>query len=109
YKFSIYLKDHPLNTDGKWRIGARFYSEGNLTLPGYVNNSDTLTEELWFDESGNNFSTIFRNYTGYIYPFQDKYKDGNLLVKGTSKNCLRFNEDTLKMSLVIEYTWERGD
>lgn len=109
YKFSLYLKDHPLNTEGKWRIGARFHSGSNKALPGYVNNSNKLTDELWFDQSGSNLSTIFRNYTGYVYPFEDKYKDGNLLIKGTSDNCLRFNEDAVKMSLIIEYKWERGD
>lgn len=108
YKFSIFLKDHPNNTDGEWRIGARFFAKNNISIGGYINNSEQLTNELWFDNSSSNRITKFTNFTGYIYPHKKIYKNEELMIKGTSKNCIRFHEDAIKMQLLIEFSTERG-
>lgn len=108
YKFSIFLKDYELNTDGKWKLGVRFYNKNNSLINGYLNIDKTSTSDLWFVQSGNVRTAVFESYTGYLYPYNSNINDDNLLIKGSSNNSIRFSQDVVKMALVIEYTFERG-
>lgn len=107
YKFSIFLKDDPVNTSGYWNIGVKLFNSNKVEVAGYENNSKTSTKNLYFHKN-RVITKMFKNYTGYIYPFGDSYEDEALMVKGTSDNCLRFSEETVYMQIIIEYYSNNG-
>ena len=106
YKFSIFIKDHPSNTRGEWRIGIRLYDKSKLRINGYLNVSKTLTDQLWFQKN-DGINKISRNYSMYVYPYNSDIKDINLLVRGNCTNAVRMNEDSYYMDFIIEYWTDR--